>query len=398
MRRRAHAGLGVYGVKLFDFDRPVGQYEVPDEEANIDPDLFPDQTQDEVFSPVQENYSNKSVAVFVLDIRSNKTPWKRGIEAFRPDLEGDFLGEHQWNWLETAIRRSKAAVNVVVSGVQVHPSIVSNGNVCEAWSHYPKAQQRLFDTLLSEGVQAPVIVSGDVHMSQMLQKDCLKTDGSGMRRPLFEMTTSGMTHSWGSLSSPPLSNPNQKSTFLEKYLNFLASSTMHVLQTFSPWTDLMISDSSPDSRSLDNRHVTSGLQYSLEQNFGELEFDWKNRVLIARTIGHGPDEGEILLSAKWNMDELSGTMEASEKYLTQNDFVVTETKEHATTEDGWVCINHRGQPGLARQLLGHTMTIASFAVLFPVPLFLPCALAFVLCRRNRRRASSAWKSKSAWFV
>ena len=107
MSRRVQAGRGVYGVKLFDFARPEGFQEVPDEEAMIDPDL------DGIMN--NTTYSHRSVAVFVLDVRSNKTPWKKGSEAYLTDYEGDFLGESQWQWFEKAIARSGAAVNVVVT-------------------------------------------------------------------------------------------------------------------------------------------------------------------------------------------------------------------------------------------------------------------------------------------
>ena len=88
---RAARGLGVYGVKLFDFDRLEGHQLVPEIEAAIDPDVLrgPDQS-----APA---YSNKSVAVFVLDCRTNKTPWKQGADKYKYDYEGDFLGETQWS-------------------------------------------------------------------------------------------------------------------------------------------------------------------------------------------------------------------------------------------------------------------------------------------------------------
>ena len=35
---------------------------------------------------------------------------------------------------------------------------------------YPLAQQRLFDAMLQHGVEAPILVSGDVHMAQPTEK------------------------------------------------------------------------------------------------------------------------------------------------------------------------------------------------------------------------------------
>jgi PhoD-like phosphatase len=389
MSRRAHAGLGVYGVKLFDFDRAHGHIEVPDEEANIDPDVAFEGYQE--VAPVY-TYSNRSVAVFVLDIRSNKSPWKQGSEAYLPDYEGDFLGEHQWRWFEAAIKRSKAAVNVVISGVQVHPNVFPNGDIAESWNKYPRAQQRLFDALLEDGVQAPIIVSGDVHMNQMMRKDCQRADGSSHRRPLFEMTTSGMTHSWGDLSSPPLSYPDQRPTLFERYESFVASTVMHLMHRVSPWTALMLSDTFDTSKGRSRRQSKGrGLMYSLEKNFGELEFDWEHRLVLARTIG---EDSEPLLSAEWSMDQLSGMTEVSSGVLTEHDFS-EEAKLHGSmVQREWICVNHRGRPSAALQTLGHMMTLISFATMLLVPLFLPCCLILFVIRRSLRRTQSSFQDSS----
>ena len=183
MRQRAMAGEGVYGVKVFDFARPLGQQEVPEHEAGIDVDIA-------VPGPISSALSsNQTVAIFVLDVRTWKTPWKTGADRYQLDYAGDFLGERQWNWLEQSIRRSRASVNVVVNGLQVHAYRFLDGNVAESWAQYPTAQQRLFDAVLQDGVQAPLLVSGDVHMTQLLRKDCARKGEYQTRRSLVEMTT-----------------------------------------------------------------------------------------------------------------------------------------------------------------------------------------------------------------
>ena len=113
MTKRASQGLGVYGVKLFDFDRPNGMELVPEEEACIDPDVVIMNEEEKTATP---SYSKKSVAVFVLDVRTNKTPWGTGWNRMKPDPTGDFLGEEQWKWFQNALSRSKASVNVIVQG------------------------------------------------------------------------------------------------------------------------------------------------------------------------------------------------------------------------------------------------------------------------------------------
>ena len=55
-----------------------------------------------------------------MDIRTHKTPWPGKIlQTFWKDPDGDFLGEEQWQWFETAIGRSKAAVNMAMRSVAI---------------------------------------------------------------------------------------------------------------------------------------------------------------------------------------------------------------------------------------------------------------------------------------
>ena len=128
MARRANKGRGVYGVQVYDFSSPQGQRLLSDDEAGLDPDVVKDKNVPEF--PEQ----NKLVAVFVLDVRNNKTPWKKKqTERYEKDPEGDFLGDDQWEWFETAIGRSKASVNIVVTGVQAHAPWFFDSNKVENW-------------------------------------------------------------------------------------------------------------------------------------------------------------------------------------------------------------------------------------------------------------------------
>ena len=112
IRERANRGMGLYGVKVFDFDQSRGSELLSDYEAGLDFDVV---SNDEYFSRKTASTSssrpNKKVAIYLLDSRSNKSPWKPGV--FK-DIEGDFLGDRQWEWLETAVERSDASVNIIV--------------------------------------------------------------------------------------------------------------------------------------------------------------------------------------------------------------------------------------------------------------------------------------------
>jgi len=131
MARRAAEGLGVYGVQVYDFSSTTRRL-LTDDEAGLDPDVVPAQS----FSHRSKDHdetSNQLVAVFVLDVRSNKTPWAKRIHERFTLQKGDFLGEHQWEWFETAIGRSKASVNIIVSGIQVHAPWFYDANIIENW-------------------------------------------------------------------------------------------------------------------------------------------------------------------------------------------------------------------------------------------------------------------------
>lgn len=390
MNQRAQVGHGVYGVKVFDFARSFGDYKVPENEAGIDPDVVLP------LLPVVPAYSNMSVAVFVLDVRSHKTPWKTGTAAYQPDLEGDFLGERQWHWFETAIRRSRASINVVVNGLQVHASRYPDGNVAEAWSKYPRAQQRLYDALLQDGVEAPILVSGDVHMTQLMRKDCARRGQYEQpTRAVVEFTTSGMTHSWGTLSSPPLSDPDHEPSWRQRYQSFVSSHMLTLLHHLCPWTDLMYADSNDVDRGLlengGGEGSSSGLQYSLAKNFGEMEFDFESRTVAIRAMGETADANPLLM-ASFSMDQLSGRSVLLGSKLQVDDFRSVDRVRNVTVPDAdWVCVNHRGQDYAVHHAFGHLLTGLVLMVFTPAPLALPavtCLLLIRWVRVSRKRCTS----------
>jgi hypothetical protein len=398
MSRRARAGEGVYGVKLFDFDTdnnsPFDSFEVPEWAAGIDPDAY-----NAAHGHGYPFNSNKTVAVFVLDVRTHKTPWKKGSAAYSPDVEGDFLGERQWQWFERAIRNSQAEVNVVVNGLQVHANRFPDGNVAEAWGKYPRAQQRLFDALLQDGVQAPVLISGDVHMTQLMRKDCQRIGGdpsTATVRPLIEMTTSGMTHSWGTLTNPPLQEPDRQPTWRQQYESLVARNLLRMLHYVCPWTDLMVSpvqssSSSEQTSGSDGLYESGGgegtpqgLQFSLEKNFGELEFDWEERTVTMRAFGEDQDASPLLM-AKTSMDQLSGKTFTPGSSLKNEDFVKELDSRHPAARGEWTCINHRGRDNPLSHIAGHITAGITLTVIVPIPLFMPSILMFFLIRRATRR-------------
>jgi alkaline phosphatase D len=99
---------------------------------------------------------------------------------------GDILGEVQWKWLEDELRNSDAAFFIVNSSIQA----LAEDHRFEKWVNFPKARQRLLDVLASAKKNI-MIISGDRHIAEFS-----KVDLPGANFPLYDFTSSGLTHTW----------------------------------------------------------------------------------------------------------------------------------------------------------------------------------------------------------
>ena len=108
---------------------------------------------------------------------------------YEPNTAGDILGEAQWQWLETEIRDSDAAFFIINSSIQV----LAEDHRFEKWANFPTARKRLLD-LLAKLKKNVLIISGDRHMAEFS-----KIDLQGLNFPLFDFTSSGLTHTWASV-------------------------------------------------------------------------------------------------------------------------------------------------------------------------------------------------------
>lgn len=136
------------------------------------------------------------VRVILLDARSHREPRFSGDPAQR-----DVLGAAQWRWLEAQLAPadlSRMALTLVCSGVQLVSS--DKPPPAEGWHWFPGARRRLFDLLArasaaasaaAPGSGAVLLASGDVHLGELsLARHCV----DGLCAPLYDLTTSGMTH------------------------------------------------------------------------------------------------------------------------------------------------------------------------------------------------------------
>ena len=133
----------------------------------------------------------QKVKVILLDGRSFRDeldrPRIKGKRQYVPNEEGDMLGEAQWSWLAEELSNSDAQVHLIGCGVQFLPQ----DHIYEKWANFPKARQRLFDMLAKLEVERPILMSGDRHIAEI---SSIALDGYDQK--VFEITASGLTHSW----------------------------------------------------------------------------------------------------------------------------------------------------------------------------------------------------------
>ena len=112
-----------------------------------------------------------------------------GKERYVPetDPQKTLLGDAQWQWLEMQLKQP-ADVRLIVSGVQV----VVEGHGWESWNNFPLELEKLNQVIERTQAKGVVFLSGDRHIGA-IYKSSART-----RYPLYELTSSGMTHAWAS--------------------------------------------------------------------------------------------------------------------------------------------------------------------------------------------------------
>ncbi|MCC6462399.1 MAG: alkaline phosphatase family protein [Saprospiraceae bacterium] len=128
------------------------------------------------------------IKVIVMDTRYFrdtliKDPSKQ--RRYLPNTDGDVLGETQWKWLENELKSSKANLNILCSSIQ----ILADEHGHEKWGNFPSARKRMLQLILKTKPKNLLILSGDRHMAEIS-----KMDLQGLPYPLYDFTSSGLTH------------------------------------------------------------------------------------------------------------------------------------------------------------------------------------------------------------
>lgn len=139
---------------------------------------------------------NQRIKVIVMDTRYFRDPLEPDPTKKRryiPNMTGEMLGEAQWKWLENELRNSKANLNILCSSVQV----ISDEHPHEKWGNFPNQRRRLLSLIVQTKPKNLLILSGDRHMTEVS-----KMDIQGLPYPLYDFTSSGMTHVRAGTSEP----------------------------------------------------------------------------------------------------------------------------------------------------------------------------------------------------
>ncbi|MBM3442506.1 MAG: alkaline phosphatase family protein [Bacteroidetes bacterium] len=148
----------------------------------------------------------RKVTILNLDTRYFRDPlWQEpyadprypGVSRHNVPAPGrDILGESQWAWLEHALMDSTASLVIINSSIQV----LSSEHPFEKWANFPDAQQRLYRLIARSEARQVLILSGDRHIGE-----CSAISLEGRTTKLYDMTSSGLTHTW----STPRAEPNR---------------------------------------------------------------------------------------------------------------------------------------------------------------------------------------------
>lgn len=137
----------------------------------------------------------RRVKVILLDTRYHRDSLATDPDPnrrYRPRPDGDVLGEAQWAWLENELKSSDAQVHLIGSSIQVIPE--EHG--WEKWANLPQARERLFELLRETQVPGVVLLSGDRHLAELSRRDDV------LAYPLYDLTASGLTHSYEEADEP----------------------------------------------------------------------------------------------------------------------------------------------------------------------------------------------------
>ncbi len=136
----------------------------------------------------------KRVKVILLDARYFRDTIGMENRTYIPNETGTILGDTQWKWLEDELKNNDAQVTIIGSGIQVLPK----DHQFEKWANFPYEREKLLNLIGTYQTNGVVLLSGDRHIAEIS-----KMEVPGIDHPVYEVTSSGLTHTWREYKDEP---------------------------------------------------------------------------------------------------------------------------------------------------------------------------------------------------
>jgi hypothetical protein len=254
----------------------------------------------------------RRVHLLLLDNRTQRDPYEAGHEQ-------DMLGREQWEWLREQLLAVRTEITIIGAGLQV----LSRGDpsVAESWSRLPESQAKLLALLAETRTQGVFFISGDVHFTELnrVWMHATAPDGSmaaadsgmhaGVRhagdapafavaagqafsQPLYDFTSSGLTHSWGGVLKTAVVRGAMMHSTRVQAASGLSQGEEHECNRSNSSrgfpTFCRLRDSAAELRAASAAHGEApvgiaalpgpyGDMFSSEQNFGQIDIAWATK-------------------------------------------------------------------------------------------------------------------------
>jgi alkaline phosphatase D len=142
------------------------------------------------------DFADKIIKVILLDTRYFRDSLQKSDvrgRRYEPRETGTILGEQQWQWLKKELN-NPGDINIIGSSIQV----ISQEHGWEKWYNFPAERERLFNLIEESGAPKVFFISGDRHIAEIS-----KMQWPEMDYPLYDITSSGLTHTWAHAADEP---------------------------------------------------------------------------------------------------------------------------------------------------------------------------------------------------
>ena len=132
------------------------------------------------FSQIRDIHNHK-VNLIGLDTRYHRSALGQEDKPYSAveDLSKTMLGEIQWDWLASQLKRN-SDLNIIVSSIQVIPT----NHGFEKWGNFPHERSRLLK-MIEDSNTPTIIISGDRHKAGLYRKgNLIELTSSSMNKPL----------------------------------------------------------------------------------------------------------------------------------------------------------------------------------------------------------------------